>query len=309
MLRLIRFELIMCGYIILRVITGLTDGLSMLWTYSNYAKEHNRTIIFCLSLYSATNLDDLLDFSEFPVPVLCGESHIKNITFSKIEPSCYELDPYKRCNTTVKVGDLYIPSIGTTIAKFDMNKAYSDDVLLMFEGFGNDNNAIESLKHIKLRRKLLAKFYRQRNVFLTTKIPLILNKKKDLNRLFISIHLRATDYPGYDEDSDIANVDNFIAEYPDDLVYLASDNYKLIEKICSRHSNIVVPLSYKKTRTNYHALHYSFGKYDPECLSDAIVDLLVCAYGYRFLQSRGGFSRLIADLYDNKKVLKKLIEL
>lgn len=284
----------MGGYIILRITAGLNDALSILWHFSMYAKEHGRTIIFCLDVY-IEELNGLIDFSDFPVPVLCGESHIKDVTFSSIEPSCYELDPYKRSDSRVKEGGYSLPSIGRTITRFDIKKSYPEDVLLIFEGFGNYGHALETMKHIKLTPTLLTKFYEQRNVF--------------LEPVFLSIHLRATDYPGYNEENDIAKVDHFVDKYPTQAIYLASDNSGLVEKLCSKYSNLVRPLSYKKIDEKYHSLHYTFGKVDPDCLTNALIDILMCASADDFLQSRGGFSSLITVIRNTPDLLKKLLKL
>jgi hypothetical protein len=307
MLRLIRFEVIMGGYILLKIDAGFNDALSILWNHVEYAKTHGRTIILCLRVYGATKIEELIDFSEFPVPILCGESHVKNITFSSIEPSCFDLNPYRNSDKLIlSECGFYVSNIDGHPTRFDMTKEYSDDILLIFMGFGNTGVSIETMKHIKFTPKLLSKFHKQHNVFLKPVIPTLVHKRMKIVP-FLSVHVRATDYPGYDEDADIAKVDEFIAVNPGMPVYLASDNYQLVEKLRSKNSRIVVPMSYRQLDKKYYALHYSFGKSDPECLSDAIVDILMCASGYVFLPSRGGFSTLINNIRNTAGLLKKLI--
>jgi hypothetical protein len=280
----------MGGYIILRVTSGFTDAISLLWYHGIYAKLHNRTIIFCLDAYKATDLESLIDFSAFPVRVLCGEKHIKNISFSRIEPTCFGNDPYKKCNSIVQEGQYNVPSIGNMITRYDQTQSYPEDILLIFQGIGNFGKALEVLKHIKFKPAFLEKFYKQRNMFNT----------------FVAIHLRATDYPGYKEEEDIAKVDMFVAKYPKQPIYLACDNPALTEKLCSKHNNIAKPLSYKKIEKSYYSMHYSFGNVDPECLTNAIIDILMCASGTDFLQSCGGFSRLISNIRNTPGLLEKL---
>lgn len=283
----------MGGYIIVRVFSGFTDALSLLWYHTKYAKQYNRTIIFSLSAYTATDLESILDFSEFPVPVLCGEKHIENIPFDLIEPSCFENDPYKPCDSYVKHDIFNIPSIGNMITRFDIEKQYPDTTLLIFQGFGNLGQALETMKHIKFTSSFLEKFRVQRNL---------------LPDKYISIHLRATDYPGYNEETDIAKVDVFILKNPNEKVYIASDNTDLVNKLADKYSQIVKPLSFKTVaRYEYYSIHYSFGDKDPDCLSDALIDILMCASGTDFLQSRGGFSDLIIKIKNTPELLNKLL--
>lgn len=285
MLRLIRFEVIMGGYLILRVTAGLADALSLLWYKAKYAKKHDRTIIFCLDTYSAADLDSIIDFSQFPAKVLCGEKHIKNILYSKIEPSCFGNDPYKKCDSTVSEKGYKIPSIGDMITKFDPEQSYPDNVLLIFQGFGNFGEAHQTFLNIKFKPEFLKKFYIQRRVF----------------DKYIAIHLRATDYPGYNEEEDIKKVDDLVLKYPDIPTYIACDNSKLVEKLCEKHKQLVRPLAYKKIDNWYYSMHYSFGSTDPHCVTNALIDILMCASADDFLRSRGGFSNLISELRSNKK--------
>jgi hypothetical protein len=173
-----------------------------------------------------------------------------------------------------------------------MNKTYPDDVLLIFQGFGNYGGILEVFKYIKFKPAFIDKFYQQRNMFTT----------------FIAIHIRATDYPGYNEKDDTLEVDKFLEMYPDKLAYLACDNSNFVEKLCIKHSNIVRPLLYKKIDKPYYALHYSFGGTDPECLSNAIIDILMCASSSEFLESRGGFSKLITNIRNTPGLLNKLLQ-
>lgn len=283
----------MGGYIIVRVTSGLIDALSLLWYNSKYAKEHDRTIIFCLDIYTATDLDSIIDYSQFPVKVLCGEEHIKNILYSKIEPSCFGNNPYKKCDSTVQEGRYKIPSIGNVITKFDPTISYPEDVLLIFQGIGNFGESLNVFEKIKFKPEFLKRFYKQRSVF----------------DKFVAIHLRATDYPGYNEEEDTKKVADFVKKHPGIPTYIASDNSKLVEKLCNKHEQLVRPLAYKKIETSYYSMHYSFGNSDPECVTNALIDILMCATASDFLQSRGGFSGLIAQLRARPDLLKLLLQL
>jgi len=282
----------MGGYIFIRVKAGFNDSLSILWNFVDYAKRNGRTIIFDMVFYTESALNDIIDFSEFPVPVLCGESHIKNIQFSTIEPTSFGNNPYKESNDRVQQGKYRIPSIGSTISQFDRTKTYDDNVLLMFHGHGNLGGSLHVLENIKFKPAFIKKFNEQRRKFST----------------FNSIHLRATDYPGYNESKYIKNVDQFVQKYPNTPIYIACDSSELLEKLSSKHSIVVKPLSYKKIDTSYHSLHVSFGKTDPECLSNAIIDLMMCASSSIFLKSHGGFSELIGEIRNTPRLINKLLD-
>jgi hypothetical protein len=103
-------------------------------------------------------------------------------------------------------------------------------------------------------------------------------------------------------------VDEFIATNNDIPIYLATDDMPLMAEISSKYTLIVKPLSYKKIEHKYYSLHHDFGKTDPECLNNAIIDLLMCASSKNFQRSTGGFSGLMEKLHDNPDVLKTLLQ-
>jgi hypothetical protein len=288
MLILIRFVVIMGGYLLLRIPQGFNDAIFILKQFIPYALKHNRTIIWSLLLYSATDFDSVFDLSNFPVKVLCGEKHLKNILYSHIEPECYEnkLDGHIIEHQWKECPNYY--TINGKIAEFDQTRTYADSVLLIYH---NSNGGITSFDNIKFKPAFLKKFYIQRNQF---------NK-------FVAIHLRATDYPGYNEEEDTAKVDKFVKKHPKIPIYLACDNSMLVEKLCKQHKQLVKPMSYKQITEKYRSLHHSFGSVDPECLIDALIDLLMCASADDFLQSRGGFSALINNIRNTPGLVRKLL--
>jgi hypothetical protein len=279
----------MGGYLLLRVTSGLTDALSLLWYNSKYAKEHDRTIIFCLYAYKATDLDSIIDFSQFPVKVLCGEEHIKNIVYSKIEPSCFDNDPYKEADSTVQDGPYNIPSIGNMITKFDPTKSYPADVLLIFQGFGNVGESEETIKHIHFSKKVIDNYH---------------SKISQLPKTFDAVHLRATDHHDQNTEDDLAAVRKFVENKQN--VYLATDNMKFMESLSEEFSQIIKSFTYEKIEHKYYSLHHDFGKTDPDCLEKALIDILICATSAEFLPSVGGFSELISYLHTNKELLQQL---
>jgi hypothetical protein len=125
--------------------------------------------------------------------------------------------------------------------------------------------------------------------------------------VFNAIHIRGTDDPLKNKEKSMALVDDFIKSNPTNPIYIASDDMPIVDEIASKYSMIVKPLSYKKIDYKYYSLHHTFGESDPECLSNALIDMLICASADEFLPSTGGFSRLIKQLHEDKELLNRLI--
>lgn len=279
----------MGGYILLRVYSGFNDCICTLERTVGYALKENRTIIWSPLFYTATDFDSIFDFSEYPVRVLCGEKYLTDISWDAIEPKCYK---NRLGGHSISYGNP-IPghyTIDGEVTRFDSTISYPERTLLVNH---SGHGGCSSFKNIKFKPTFLKHFYKQRNIFPEN---------------YVAIHLRATDYPGFDEESDIEKVNIFVKKHPDTPIYIACDNSKLTEKLCDIHPQLVRPLSYKVIDYAYRALHYSFGRTDPACLINALIDLLMCACADDFLQSRGGFSALISQLRNSPELLKTLIE-
>jgi len=281
----------MIGYILLRVQSGFNDGVFLIHKITEYALKHKRTIILTFEVYSATNLDSIFDFSRYPVPIICGENIVPNLKYKAIEPSCYGMNPYTQATSRTKNASKLINGIPT---QFDLTKEYPDTTLLIWDSVGaRDLSMIDIFKDICFASEFLGKFKKQRDLF-----PVVFN----------AIHVRGTDDPTKNTEKSINLVDDFIAKNKDIPIYLATDDMPLMDNISLKHKLVVKPLSYKKIDTKYYSLHHSFGRSDPECLSNAIIDLLMCASSTNFLRSTGGFSGLMEKLHKNKVILKHLLK-
>jgi hypothetical protein len=288
---LIRFEVIMGGYILLRVQSGFNDGVLLIYNITQYALKHKRTIVLTFETYRATKLDSIFDFSKYPVPVICGENIVPSLKYTAIEPSCYGMNPYTQATSRMANTSKLINGIQT---RFDLTKEYPDTTLLIWDSLGaRELSMFEIFRHIRLTPEFLAKFKKQRDIF-----PAIFN----------AIHVRGTDDPTKDKEKSMKLIDKFVKSNSDLPIYLASDDMNLMDEISSKYSLIVKPLSYKKI-DKYYSLHNSFGNTDPECLSNAIIDLLMCASSKNFLRSTGGFSGLMEKLHENPDIVKPLLQL
>jgi hypothetical protein len=282
----------MGGYILLRVQSGFNDGVLLIHTMTQYALRHKRTIILTFELYSATKLDSIFDFSNYPVPIICGEDIVPTLKYNAIEPSCYGMNPNTPPTSRTQNTSKLINGIPT---QFNLTKTYPDTTLLIWDSLGaRELTMVEVFKNLRLTPEFLSKFKKQRDVF-----------PPDFN----AIHVRGTDDPEKNTEKSMKIVDDFIQSNLNLPIYLATDDMALMEKITSAYSLVVKPLSSKNADTKYYSLHHSFGKHDPECLSDAIVDLLMCASSKNFQRSTGGFSGLMEKLHQNPDILNPLLQL
>lgn len=280
----------MGGYIILRVQSGFNDGILLIFNMTRYALKYNRTIILTFERYGATKLDSIFDFSKYPVPIICGEDIVPTLKYDLIEPTCYGMNPYTLPTSRAPNGTKLINGMPT---KFDPSKEYPDSTLLIRDTVGRrEISMVQVFKDIRFTRGFLVKFRKQRNMFPT---------------VFNAIHIRGTDDPLKNKEKSMILVDEFIKSNPDIPTYLASDDMPLMDELTSKYSVMVKPLSYKKIDYEYQSLHHTFGASDPECLSNAIIDLLMCASSKNFLRSTGGFSGLIQKLHEDKELLNRLI--
>ena len=280
----------MGGYILLRVQSGFNDGVLLIYNMTQYALKYNRTIILTFECYSATKLDSIFDFSKYPVPIICGEDIVPSLKYDLIEPACYGMNPY---TLPTSREPNYSKLINGMRTRFDLTKEYPDTTLLIWDSVGaRELTKIEIFRDIRFTPEFLEKFKKQRNMFPT---------------VFNAIHIRGTDDPLKNKEKSMILVDEFIKSNPSIPTYLASDDMPLMDELTSKYSMILKPLSYKKIKAKYYSLHHTFGASDPECLSNAIIDLLMCASADNFLPSVGGFSRLIKQLHEDKELLSRLI--
>ena len=240
-------------------------------------------IILELLLYSKSDIKGLIDFSLYPVKIFCTADKIREIRYDDVEPACFKDDIYKKA---VRVSP-YRFELDGMIPSFDSTKVYPDSTLLIYYG-GHGGHIDTTL--LKFRKSFIDKYHQQRSL---------------LPGNFDSAHLRATDHYDQNLTRDLANLENFIKDKS--AVYLATDNMSLMESLANKYPQIIKSSSYKKLEAKYKSLHHTFGASDPECLSNALVDILICASADNFLPSVGGFSRLMQKLHEDKELLNRLI--
>jgi hypothetical protein len=291
-----------------------------------YAIKHRYSIILQLNAYRATHLNDIFDFSDYPVKIYTNVTRKKEeLKGRPVEPAYMKQIQDKVRYVTQKKGASHDRSL-----RFNLSKTYPRDRVLLYAYGGGGKplleNALKRERHlfeyIRFTKAFLNEYERVKQA---AKIP----------ERYIAIHLRATDMPleisssvegaSEKEESGIKEIKSpkdshtealdkvsaFIEMNPDTPVYIASDNIRLLEKVKARHGNIVTTYSEKNTANcdsnrSCKRIH-AYNSKDSSILSGAVIDLLLLANAKKLMTSAGGFSRLAASLWRRKELVKKLI--
>ena len=307
------------SYIFLRARGGFNDCMRQFAICTQYAIRHKRSIILELNAYKY--IDNIFDFSEYPVKVYTNANEklheLKDREFYPVNPK----------DSTRKKTKSYL----SKSVRFNLSKSYPSEVVLMYSVGGGglpiyknaSNREIHVFEHLRFTKEFLDKY---KKAVHDAKIP----------EEYIAIHLRATDKPlkidshikgvsaeeiraintlkisGNSHKNALVKVSAFIEMNPETPVYIASDNIRLLEKLKEKHSNILTTGSAKNNECESNRACKRLHKYnsdDSSVLSNALIDLLLLAKAKKLMISDGGFSRLAADLFDKKDLLKKLLHL
>ena len=252
---------------------GLNDCFNQLWICIEYAKKENREIIFEMSLYAASNLEDIFDFSFFPVKI-----HLKiqkeSLFDLKTEPPDFWLDPHK-------------------LVTFNLEKSYDKDTLLIYHKGGGGHRAVNVFKHIQ---------------FTDYFIQLLNKENEKLPKYYYGIHYRATDYEwdGYIKELLYDEIENTIKTNPHKMIYLSSDNKTYLNDISRKFVNVIKSSSCDDLPDEYTSLH-SFGKQNGQILERTLIDLCILADSEKYFPSKGGYTNLIKHLNEEKAILNKAL--
>jgi hypothetical protein len=307
------------SYICLRAKGGFNDCILQLAVCTQYAIRHKRSIVLELNAYNDT--ENVFDFSEYPVKVYTNLNKklqdLKDRSFYPVFPKEF---------TRKKTIRHQSPPV-----RFNLSKSYPPEVVLMYSaGVGglpiyknSSNREIHIFEHLRFTKEFLDKY---KKAVHDAKIP----------EEYIAIHLRATDMPlkinsrtkgltaeeirtintvkksGNSHKDALVKVSAFIEMNPETPVYIASDNIRLLKKLKEKHSNILTTESAKNNECESNRACKRLHKHnsdDSSVLSNALIDLLLLANAKKLMISNGGFSRLAADLFDKKDLLKKLLHL
>lgn len=308
-------------YIYIKTSGGLNDSLTQLSNYAEYAKNNRCKIILEMPDYSATDLNSVFDFSNFPVPILTNHLEMQEALKGRpIEPSYikslkdipHKHDFYRR-NKHIK----------EKLLGFNVKKSYPSDTVLVTldSGGGGGDKSVNILENIRIRPDVIDAY--------NAKV-----KEHGIPGEYNSIHLRATDRKlnitnnitgmllkdsdaiinipstGNIHRDSLKKIDKFIKSSPLP-VFISGDNPKLISKLVDKYPQVIKSLDENKgnsdTNIYYQGLHKALGKKDPENLKEAIVDLLILAKAKAIMTSAGGYSRLAKKLLKRQDILDRLL--
>jgi len=307
------------GYIYLLVTSGLNDALVQLAKCTEYAIQHHRSIILEMQGYSATDLQTVFDFSQFPVPILTNHEEMKRRLEGKpIEPEYYGSlrHPIER---QIFIDKKWSTESGEPL-EFDFSKSYPANTVLVYAagGGGEGDAAVNILRHIRLR-PAVKEAYKARMA--------------EMPEEYLSIHLRATDRKlnitnnitglllkdsdaiikapssGNAHIDSLNKIDSFITSYrlP---VFISGDNPRLIKRLVRKYPSIIdrnSELDRKDSANRKRLPIHMLGSKDPDNLKNAIVDLLVLAGGKAIMTSAGGYSRLAKKLLAKPEIMEALM--
>ena len=286
------------SYILLRCRTGFNDCLYELWTCTKYAIQHNRKIILQFMMYSATDLNTIFDFSNYPVEIILDTSILESFQDKQIIPAQYKpqlLDP-----KGMKQKDPYTDyMLNNTIIDFNRNASYNCEVLLVRDGWGRNNNCMNHLSYVKFSKDLIDEYKKRREM-----LPILYN----------AVHIRATDKSQVYKGPVLEKAHAFIKDsiLP---VFVASDDSLKIARLEELYGSKILKseTTFYNTGGNLKAhqggnLH-QFGTKESDVLKDAIIDLLLLANAKRLILTteRSGYSRLADFLCNNKDILNIFI--
>ena len=291
----------MGGYLLIRCRSGLNDCIKILAYYTEYAKKHERIILLEFMMYSATDLNDVFDFSEYPCKIIVNpKAIVEDLVKNNVEiiPAFYKsqiLDP-----KDVK----YIEELGYCLfnqhVRININETYSDSILLVCDcgAYGITDN-FTYIKYFNLNKNFISLYNLLRNTF-----PISYN----------SIHIRSTDLGKFINKQSCKLYNKFIKASIKN-VFIATDNKTILDNLKNKYGKKILlsctQYHNTKNKNNYHHNNlHQYGKINSDILIEALIDLLLLASANKLLivVNNSGYSRLAKYLYNNKNILNKLLD-
>jgi len=271
------------GYILCQAHGGLNDIACQIWTCTMYAMKHNRGIILTHWSYFRSDLFEIFDFSDYPIPVYPLDK-FKSITYDAVEPEVSK--DYLNCfldkpNNIKNIAD-YVFCIPVTT--FNKEKEYPYTTLLFHDSCGGGSHSIQFFKHVKFTPYMI-QFYKEK----TLDYPLEYN----------ALHIRNTDIKT-DVQPLLQTINNKIP------LFIGTDDTSLKEYILKTYPNT---FSSSFNTNNTGNLHYRNEKY---ILEWAIVDLISMVFSQNTIKSTYNIAKVpitsgFTHLIDLLKTIKSKI--
>ena len=275
----------MTGYIYCKAYGGLNDALTQLNTCTQYAINHKRSIILEFMDYN-TNLNDIFDFSKYPVPITTDLSILEGKTF---EPEA--ITPYIHEKEYIKAH----------IMQFNKGKKYSADVVLVHASAGGGNGSIDALAHLSFTTDFITSF---KTLY------------KDIPPIYACIHIRNTDMATTVEKHRLS-IKSFIRSDP---LYICSDSKDTVDWAVKEFKARRTSTQFYGGEplhgfTSYINGHVVTGRnIANRVLYDALYDLLILARATRILIIKpdrfiaSGFGALAKALHSRVQLKERLLK-
>lgn len=282
----------MSKYLLCRPLGGLNDNLARIYLCLEYCKKYNRILMIDMKFNNgySINFSDYF-YIQAEHRIIYDSNKIKEIIlgnqFSIYPNGIIDLYNYKMdydINWFYQIGD---DKIYTDI---NLNIDYNEDIVL-YNACGGGEGSLEIFKIIGLNKFVIDEFYLRYN-----KIP----------KPYISIHIRNTDYKMdykkfYEKNQQKINNKN---------IFLATDSNSVLIFFKEKNVNFY---NFTSLPQNDEPIHSKWSPTDKSrVFIDTICDLLILALGNEFLLPDTyfyGYTRLAYNLFLNKNIIKKLLNL
>jgi hypothetical protein len=280
------------SFILCIALGGFADLTTEIWACREYAIKHKRSLIIDKAHYKADRLDEIFDFTDWPIPVYFRD-RIYSVIHTDIEPTKYrELLTYE--------GPLIKSfKISGECPSFDMNRSYKSETLLIHCSWRPGPN--------------LADLFLRSVGFTLDFTRFLKTRMSGLPPNYNVSHIRHTDYT-VDLEATYQYIDRLMTSSPLQL-YVATDNTSVLKTLIERYGSSILYNSsvfelpdVDKAKT----LHHSGRRFT---LHNAILDLFILAGGgnsvvaqYKESGSKiGGYTQLAELLRSDTSFIDRLL--
>lgn len=273
---------------------GINDIFSVLNNLIKYCKNNNRILLLDMNnshyninfsdFFIIKNIDCKIIYDFYKIRDILSYANKNNLT---VYPNNLDFKLIDLLNKKINIKTKYIKRFNSHIYKnIRFNLPNNKNEFILFYLNNNGGNGFLFFK----------------NLFLTDNIKKLCKKKMALLKPnYLCIHIRNTDYKS-----------NFQKLYKDNMKYI--DSFKQIY-ICTDDKLVldyfkfdlrlnVYSFTTFPNRNRYHNLHYSKDISPTTKMQDLIIDIFMATNSKNILSnSRGGFTRLLKNCFNNKKII------
>ena len=279
-------------YLLCRPTGGFNDTLNQIMRSYYYCKTYNRCLLIDTKYESCfdKSFHEYFTFINIEINIIYNYNDIYNLitnnNFSTF-PDIFTNNIFNYRLTWKGDGNCYIND--TCLPIVNINTNYNEDIIIYNSTGGGIIESLSLLKIIKINDNIVSE---------------IINRYNKINKPYISIHIRNTDYKTdyvqlYNNNKEIIHNNNIFLATDSKIVLEYFNNLKLnIFNFISTLNNENKPIHHKYINNDKH-----------QVMIDTVCDLIILALGDRFIlpSEYFGFTRLAYTLYNNKDIVYNLI--